>query len=1677
MLRIDPSSCPVTLLSMLDFPGTRKIRSLVRLVPMAVVSIAVLSTCLYASGRGGVVINEIQFNAGKVSLNGDESQRERFEEEFIELHNAGDVTVNLKGWSFKRGIDYEFGNISLPGGSYLVVAADLDTFRRVHSGIDIENVVGPFAGRLSNTSERITLVDTSGNVIDDVHYADSGQWARRVTTKLRGYDHWQWQAPHDGEGMSLELIDTGRDNRFAHAWAASSSAGGSPGKPNTVSKQDSTPFIGEVLHEPAMPNSNQRVKVTAQLSVPVDANVRVNLRFRRDGSRRFGSSPMFDDGSHADGEAADHLWAGELPAQSHGTIIEFFVQAQVGDAIRQWPPLSSPSGGLREALCLYQVNDNFDPAALQQEGAQPVYHFIFPRREVALMQTINSRSSANSVYNNRFSGTWISLEPSGTEIRYLASARLRGNGSRGRMPPGLRVSFPSDGHWKGIADINMNSQFVQSQVLGAAIYQLMGFPSARSTPVYFRINGEDWTDSGTPQFGHYAHNEVLDGYYLEAHFPRESDGNLYRGINQANLDNRGEQTSRYRTLYSKRNNGAQDDYSDIIALVKTLDRQSDRTVSDDQYLEEVKQIMDVDQWLRYFALDALVCNLEGGLPTGRGDDYAMFRGKDGRFRLVPYDLDSILGMGERSEDLTKSIFDYGDTRGLRRLFQHPAIIRSYLGHIRGFLDGPYRPEVLNLLIDEVLGSWVPSSELDKIKAFIPKRIAVVKSQIEGYTIVGSTLEMAGDFHRTTRPDFVLYGRFDPSEFRSVRVNGRTPKINLRAGTWMFRANVEEPLVTPGINPVTVEMLDEAGIAGDRATMQVWYDSGRSTEVTGTLAGKTEWKAASGPYLVKGELVVPKGAALTIEAGTTVFFEQDASVMVQGELSAIGNEARPIRFAAPVSLDEDKDKVTWKGIAIQGGKATLEHAGLDSADHEDGALRISDAPVTMSHVAFGHTSHHWITASDGILDIKGCKFADSGGFVRATGGIVSIASSEFGFAEAGEGITLVGPATGIARIAKNTFEGARGCVLNQSQLRSYVIENLFGSKGKDNEAAIEMRGSHDSIVAGNGFLGWKHAMKDANIKQTRWSVAFEKNTLRFSSGVPLLTWMNLPLVGNIVAGEELPFSFKLPDSAWVAKGKPTDWAMLEPAQMPALVGAHASLLSVQGVPPTGVSGESTRRIRFRYPGGKEASVPWEQSAFTGGYAEVGVAGEVSSLDLEITDITGTKIFFAKAASWKRVPGHIDLMISEVLAANGAAYKGRNGTPDAVELFNYGSKPLDLHAFRLTDDATKVHKFVFPKGTIIEPGAYLVVDLGIKNPEDGALDAEFALSGSGESVLLIAPEDSGGNLIDRVTFGNQISGKSVGRFGGEWRLCEPSLGEVNRTAMVADPRGVRLSEWLAAGGNGTAQDFIELRNPSAVPVDVSGCSLTDNIAAEPRRHLFPPLSFLPAESVTAFFASGNKGAGNQLDFKLSEDGEVLGFLDSEGRRIDWVAYSTQIPGRSQGRDETGNLVSFRVPTPGSLHPTERLAAAEGLVRSLRISEVHYHPPSPGAEYLELANIGTETLDLSGVKVVEGVEFEFEEGSTLAPGHCLVLVAERSGFVEAYGEKINIGGEYSGKLSNGGENIRLESSGGVTIQEIGYSDKWYDETDGGNKALVAVDLKGSVIDWSKKRAWKAGEVTPGS
>ncbi len=121
--------------------------------------------------------------------------------------------------------------------------------------------------------------------------------------------------------------------------------------------------------------------------------------------------------------------------------------------------------------------------------------------------------------------------------------------------------------------------------------------------------------------------------------------------------------------------------------------------------------------------------------------------------------------------------------------------------------------------------------------------------------------------------------------------------------------------------------------------------------------------------------------------------------------------------------------------------------------------------------------------------------------------------------------------------------------------------------------------------------------------------------------------------------------------------------------------------------------------------------------------------------------------------------LNMVINEYMASNNATMADETGNfGDWIELFNNDVVPINLSGWMLSDNHNRPDKFVFAQGTTVPPGGYLMV-WADNTTDNGPLHAGFALSASGEEVILSRPDTS---TVDFFAFGPQTTDISEGRF---------------------------------------------------------------------------------------------------------------------------------------------------------------------------------------------------------------------------------------------------------------------------------------------------------------------------
>ncbi|MDA1278323.1 MAG: lamin tail domain-containing protein [Verrucomicrobia bacterium] len=174
--------------------------------------------------------------------------------------------------------------------------------------------------------------------------------------------------------------------------------------------------------------------------------------------------------------------------------------------------------------------------------------------------------------------------------------------------------------------------------------------------------------------------------------------------------------------------------------------------------------------------------------------------------------------------------------------------------------------------------------------------------------------------------------------------------------------------------------------------------------------------------------------------------------------------------------------------------------------------------------------------------------------------------------------------------------------------------------------------------------------------------------------------------------------------------------------------------------------------------------------------------------------------------------------------------------------------------------------------------------------------------------------------------------------------------------------------------------------------------------------------------------------------------------------WRGYTSLLDSRRETRRPQGRRERNPLPPPAFIPDLPKVALDTNQVRleltainsvpdkydsKVRISEIFYHATAgnEALEFVELANFTGTTVSMSGLRFVEGIQFQFPPGTLLIHGECLVVCQNETALRAAFGAEVKIAGTFQGGLKNSGELLRLENDRQETVLEqiFGDAEPW--------------------------------------
>lgn len=423
---------------------------------------------------------------------------------------------------------------------------------------------------------------------------------------------------------------------------------GTPGRPNSKLVANAGPAIFDVTHTPALPRANQPVLVTCRVSDP-DGFGALSLRFRVEPTLTYGPDiSMRDDGFNGDEVAGDGVYSAQISGRSAGTLVGFVIIAQDGAADRASSTFPVPGGILPVSLPSREGLIRWDDPL--PSGTFGHYH---------LWNTQLTQSRRNNALDNTFRD--CTLIYGNHRVIYNAGFRDKGSPFHGGGGD-YAVTVPRDEMLLGVADRVFGStgnggseeSGVRSRI-SAWIGQKLGIPYLHAHFVRVYRNGQQHQNISEDL-------EQPNHYYAESQFPGlGGEGDLHKisiwfefqddnrafDATQATLDrfNSGGslKRGRYRWNWQRRpRDGTANNLTNVFELVAAANATTD-------YTARMLQLADMEEWMRVFAFHRILGNWDSW-NFNVGQNMYAYKVPGERWKLIPWDIDFVLGLGNPPTD-------------------------------------------------------------------------------------------------------------------------------------------------------------------------------------------------------------------------------------------------------------------------------------------------------------------------------------------------------------------------------------------------------------------------------------------------------------------------------------------------------------------------------------------------------------------------------------------------------------------------------------------------------------------------------------------------------------------------------------------------------------------------------------------------------------------------------------------------------------------------------------------------------------------------------------------------------------------------------------------------------------------------------------------------------------------
>ena len=600
---------------------------------------------------------------------------------------------------------------------------------------------------------------------------------------------------------------------------------GTPGRANSRAVPNAGPSIDRVTHAPAVPAAGQPVVVMARVSDP-DGLSSVSLRFRTSETAAFSSLAMRDDGTGGDAVGGDGVWSGTLAGRASGDLLQFVVEA--------FDNATTTASTVFPAGPVYAGLPPVTGANIRWGDPVPVGSFNHFHAWLTSSQNTLLSNGQDSPLVGGLDNTYRDCTLVHGNLRVVYNAGIRRKGSPFTGQADYALTVPGDDLLLGTRDRvfgltgngGEEATRMRNQIANW-VARRMGLPYLNTAYIRFYRNGTS--------FGSVAEDlEQPSNDYAESWYPDGGDGDLRKVAFAFEFDDSGGfsptgadlamyrnpagrfWTARYRYNWQGRPSGTTaNDFTHFFALITAA---NDRTSN---YIPNLLNVADIDQWMRTFALDGVLGNWDTW-GTGNSQNKYVYFQPGGRWRILPWDMDWVLGLG----DATNRRLFGGNDAVVNVMFDTPIFQRMAWRAYQGAVAGPltaaeYQPQFnarsAALAFNQVGGASSPSV----IATYLNGRRTYLNTQIQGSDAKAFAITSNGGNDFVSSTAIAVIEGTAPFATAAIEVNG-VPMPLEWATVQNFRLRVPLTGRTNLLNLVAVRA-DGTPLAGLTDSVTVRYN--------------------------------------------------------------------------------------------------------------------------------------------------------------------------------------------------------------------------------------------------------------------------------------------------------------------------------------------------------------------------------------------------------------------------------------------------------------------------------------------------------------------------------------------------------------------------------------------------------------------------------------------------------------------------------------------------------------------------------------------------------------------------------------------------------------------------------------------------------------------------------------